>query len=77
MSLENQHKVVKYYCEKCEKLTKHWVDDVCSICRTEPPESGLILIDKMNSILGHLQFYTIIIVISIIIWILTAIGIFY
>lgn len=62
-------------CHKCEKVTNHWADGVCSICRPEPPSTEVvnsILISKMSSILGHLKFYTIMYILGLVIWILTA-----
>tara|TARA_B100001059_G_C17308904_1_gene321029 strand:- start:80 stop:418 length:339 start_codon:yes stop_codon:yes gene_type:complete len=61
--------------EDSQTFTKKEIEEATESSKLEPHIMDKI-IKLLNSILGHLQFYTMIIVISIIIWIFTALGVF-
>ena len=66
------------YCDKCEKPTKYWIDSVCKKCRPEPPTTENLIIltyKRLGSIKSHLTFYTLVLIINIIIILLFLLGI--
>lgn len=66
-------------CEKCNRnQIKKWNDGVCTGCRSEPPTSEQMLalsFRRLNSINSHLTFYTVLVVINIIVILLVLFGV--
>ena len=66
-------------CNKCNnKNVKRWIDGVCSGCRKEPPTTNQLLslsFRKLNSMNSQITFYTVLIVIQLILILLWVFGV--